>query len=190
MWKKTAKESESEAFIDTNIDLQEPIGGPNLSWSDSPAVKVNPGFNDKGSGSRSETSAIAAIGASIMIKGELTGEEDLVIQGCVEGTIHFKQHHVTVGKNGRIKAEVHAKGISIEGEVEGNLFAEEFVRIQKEGHVKGDIFSPKVALEEGCRFKGGIKMESVPANTVTQRKVVADRVTSKMPTFSDDAVTE
>jgi len=102
----------------------------------------------------------AVIGPSITIKGDLSGEEDLVIQGRVEGTIHVKQFDVTVGKNGRIKADIYAKSIKVEGEVHGNLYGQEQIVIRKTGHVQGNISAPNVALEEGCRFKGSVDMES------------------------------
>ncbi len=110
----------------------------------------------------------AVIGSSITIKGDLTGEEDLVIQGKVEGTIRLNQYNVTVGKNGRIKADIYAKGIKIDGEVDGNLYGEEQVVIRKTGHVRGNIKAPKVGMEEGCRFKGSVEMDAVPAKKETK----------------------
>lgn len=111
----------------------------------------------------------AVIGSSISIKGDLTGEEDLLIQGKVEGTIRLNQYNVTVGKNGTIKADIFAKGIQVDGEVEGNLNGEDHVIIRKTGHVSGHIRAPKVGLEEGCRFKGSIEMDCVAAKKETKQ---------------------
>lgn len=105
----------------------------------------------------------ATIGASITIKGDLVGEEDLVIQGRVEGMIKLKQNSVIVGKEGRISADIHSKSIIIEGQVDGDLIASEHVQIRSSGSVNGNIVAPRVALEDGCTFKGTIDMTSRPA---------------------------
>ncbi len=100
------------------------------------------------------------IGASISINGDLSGEEDLVVQGQVSGTISFPDHSVTIGKQGRAQADVFGKVISVEGEVEGNLFGEERIVIRESGNVRGDLHAPQVILEEGCKFKGSIDMDA------------------------------
>lgn len=101
----------------------------------------------------------AMIGASIRIKGELSGEEDLVIQGHVEGTIEVKKNNLTVGAQGSVKANVRAKIISVEGKVEGDLLGEERIVIKQSGDVRGNIIAPRVSLEDGAKFKGSIDME-------------------------------
>ncbi len=111
----------------------------------------------------------ALIGASISIKGELSGEEDLVVQGKVSGTISFSDHGVTIGKQGRAQADVYGKVISIEGDVEGNLFGEDRIVIRQSGNVRGDLHAPQVILEEGCKFKGSIDMEA-PATPSKPRR--------------------
>ena len=105
------------------------------------------------------TSERATIGPSIFIKGDLSGEEDLVIEGRVEGKVDLKQHNVTVGKNGRVKADVFGRVVTVEGEVDGNVFAQEQAIVRQSGAVRGNITSPRVILEDGSRFKGSIDME-------------------------------
>jgi len=102
----------------------------------------------------------AIIGSSIFIKGEISGEEDLVVQGQVEGRIELRQHNVTVGKNGRVKADIWGKIISVEGEVHGNIFGEEKIVIRSSGVLHGNITAPRVTLEDGSKFKGSIDMDS------------------------------
>ncbi len=102
----------------------------------------------------------ATIGASILIQGDLKGEEDLLIQGRVEGRIELKKYNLTVGDKGRVKADINARIISVEGEVEGNLFAEEKIIVRKSGKVKGNLVAPRVGLEDGSTFKGSIDMDS------------------------------
>ncbi len=100
----------------------------------------------------------ALIGRSIIIKGELSGEEDLIIQGRVEGKIDLKKNHVTVGRNGQIKADIWGKFISIEGEVQGNLFGNEEIVVRETAVIRGNIRTPRFSLEDGARFKGSIDM--------------------------------
>ena len=102
----------------------------------------------------------ATIGASIFIKGDLSGEEDLVIEGRVEGKVDLKQNNVTVGKNGKVKADVFGKVVTIEGEVTGNVFAREQAILRQSGAISGNIQAPRVILEDGSRFKGSIDMEA------------------------------
>lgn len=102
----------------------------------------------------------ATIGPSIFIKGDLTGDEDLVIEGRVEGKVDLKQNNVTVGKNGRVKADVYGQVVTIEGEVDGNVFAREQAILRQAGAIRGNITAPRVILEDGSRFKGSIDMES------------------------------
>jgi cytoskeletal protein CcmA (bactofilin family) len=101
----------------------------------------------------------ATIGPSITIKGELIGDEDLLIQGRVEGRVDLRKHNITVGKSGRIKADLFGQCIHIEGEVEGNLFGDEQVVVRQSGVVHGNITAPRVSLEDGSKFKGSIDME-------------------------------
>jgi len=101
----------------------------------------------------------AIIGPSITIKGDVTGEEDLVIQGRVEGKVDLAQHNVTVGANGRIKANIIGRSVIVEGEVEGDLLAEEQISVRKSGKVRGNVTAPRVTIEDGAMFKGSIDME-------------------------------
>jgi cytoskeletal protein CcmA (bactofilin family) len=102
---------------------------------------------------------VASIGSTIHVKGDITGDENLVIDGTVEGTITLKEYNLHVGKNGRLKADVFAKSIRIEGRVEGNLQAEEQVLLRASGVVRGNISSPRLTMEDGCSFKGSVDME-------------------------------
>ncbi len=98
----------------------------------------------------------SVIGSSSSIKGELSGEEDVMIQGRVEGKIDLKKNNVTVGRNGQIKGDIYGKIISIEGEVQGNLFGEENIVIRESGVVHGNMRTPRFSLEDGANFKGSI----------------------------------
>ncbi len=99
------------------------------------------------------------IGGSIVVRGEISGEEDLLVEGRVEGKIDLRQNAVTIGLKGQLVAEIHARAILIDGEVEGNLTAEEQIIVRKSGRVHGDLCAPRVTIEDGARFKGSIDME-------------------------------
>jgi cytoskeletal protein CcmA (bactofilin family) len=102
----------------------------------------------------------AAIGPSISIVGDLTGDEDLTILGRVQGKIELPQHTVTVGDSGRVNADIHAKVVSVAGEVHGNLFAGEQILIRKTATMLGNLTAPRVGLEDGCCFRGSVDMEA------------------------------
>jgi cytoskeletal protein CcmA (bactofilin family) len=99
------------------------------------------------------------IGKSVVIKGELNGSEDLTIEGQVEGKIELKDHVLTIGPNGKIKAQVFAKAVIVLGEVNGNVTASEKVDIRDGGSVDGDIIAPRVAIAEGAHFRGSVDMQ-------------------------------
>ena len=100
----------------------------------------------------------AIIGRSITIHGEVTGDEDLLIQGRVEGSVHLKEHSITVGPDGEVKASIIGRVVTVEGRVEGNLTADERVVLQSSAWVQGDIAAPRLVLEDGARFRGGVDM--------------------------------
>jgi cytoskeletal protein CcmA (bactofilin family) len=93
------------------------------------------------------------------LRGELQGEEDVVLQGRIEGKVDFAQHTVTIGKEGRLKANVKARVVVVEGEIEGDLVCGEQILIRRSGAVKGNLVAPRVTLEDGCKFKGAIDMD-------------------------------
>jgi cytoskeletal protein CcmA (bactofilin family) len=101
---------------------------------------------------------VVNIGKSVVIKGELNGSEDLTIEGHVEGKIELRDHVLTIGPNGRIKAQLYAKSVVVLGEVIGNVTATEKVDIRENGSVEGDITSPRVAIAEGAHFRGSVDM--------------------------------
>jgi cytoskeletal protein CcmA (bactofilin family) len=138
MWKK----SESEEFN------PQPI----------PAPQVQPPPAHRNPAPLSHSKEHAVIGPTIAIKGDLTGDEDLVIEGRVEGKIELLRHSVTIGKSGTIKADIYGRTITVEGTVEGNLYGDEQLIVRNSGTVRGNIVAPRVALEDGSNFKGNIDM--------------------------------
>ena len=103
--------------------------------------------------------SIVNIGQSVEIKGTLPGNEDLTIEGMVDGKIMVKGHSLTIGANGRITAEVHAKTVVVVGQVVGNITADDKVEIAPSGSVEGDVRAPRVAIADGAKFRGSIDMD-------------------------------
>ena len=103
------------------------------------------------------------VGKSVVFKGELSGSEDLVVEGTVEGKIELREHVLTVGSHGKVKAEVFAKIVIVLGEVVGNITASEKVELRESGSVDGDITAPRVGIAEGAHLRGSVDMQKKPA---------------------------
>jgi cytoskeletal protein CcmA (bactofilin family) len=106
----------------------------------------------------------ARIGSSLSFKGELYGEEDLLIEGRVEGRIVIKKGGVTIGEKGRVEADIEATSIHVAGSVKGDLSGADRVVLLETGRLEGNIKAKSVTLENGCRFRGSIDMESDAAS--------------------------
>jgi cytoskeletal protein CcmA (bactofilin family) len=108
------------------------------------------------------TGEFAHIGKSVVIKGELSGSEDLYVDGNVEGTIELNNNSLIVGPNGIVKASVSAKGVVIQGKVDGTVKASERVELRKTAVMSGDVIAQRVAIEEGAFFHGKIDIQREP----------------------------
>ena len=117
------------------------------------------------------------IGPTINIKGDVTGDENLVIEGTVEGKVDLGSKDVTIGASGKVKANIFASVIKVEGEVQGDMTGAEKVVISKTGMVQGNIEAPRVTLEDGAKFKGSIDMD--PAGKATSESPVTSINASK-----------
>ncbi len=152
MWKKTGdEETQSETSVmssETRIDSS-PSGG------------------------RPSTRQAASIGPSIQIKGDISGNEDLVVHGKVEGTLSLSKNNVVVGSDGIVQANVNAMSISVEGKVVGDLTASERIVITSSGRVQGNIKAPRVVLEDGAKFKGSVEMEMAESQTAAKPKATS-----------------
>jgi cytoskeletal protein CcmA (bactofilin family) len=115
----------------------------------------------------------AMIGKTITIKGDITGDENLVIEGRVDGTIHLKGNDLTVGQSGKVMANLTANVVRIDGEVNGDIVGVEKVVITKTGKVQGNIVGPRVTLEDGAKFKGSIDMDPSGSERTAPKPVSA-----------------
>ncbi len=122
---------------------------------------------------------MAHIGESISIQGGLSGEEDLVIDGKVEGKVQLPGNHLTIGQSGIVKADVHAKQVSVVGRVHGNVHASERVEIESTGVVEGDVKAPRLVVQEGAVLNGSIEMSGDAARAGAQPQPAADAPAAK-----------
>jgi cytoskeletal protein CcmA (bactofilin family) len=131
----------------------------------------------------------AVIGASINIDGDVRGDEDLLIEGEVSGTVQLKNNSLTIGPQGKVRADVYAHSIYVDGYLEGDLFGSERVHIRKSAQVKGNVTSPRVSVEDGAKFKGAIEMDPQAAqNIVGNRMGTAPRSAPPQPAQPKPAV--
>ncbi len=137
MFEKRKENAHSEPEIGSS-------SGPGANWTPSET------FNTRNA---------AVIGSTIKIKGEVSGDENLLIEGNVVGSIALKGHDLTIGQNGTVEADLSAKTVKVEGQVTGDVQGEEKVVITQTGKVRGNITAPRVTLEDGAKFKGAIDMD-------------------------------
>jgi cytoskeletal protein CcmA (bactofilin family) len=130
--------------------------------------------------------SLATIGSTIYIKGDLSGEEGLVIQGHVEGTINLQQSNLIIGQEGKVFATIRANTITIEGSLMGDVNGEERVIVKKTGNVQGNITAPKVSLEEGAKFKGCMDMDYISTASPASPKVAASASVVKLDTSASN----
>ncbi len=135
------------------------------------------------------------IGASIHIDGDVRGEEDLLIEGEVNGTVQLKNNSLTIGPQGKVRADVYAHSVYVDGYLEGDLYGSERVHIRKSAQVRGNVTSPRVSLEDGAKFKGSIEMDpqavqASSASRAAQKPAVASNgkpATPGAPKFDNPA---
>ena len=161
MWKR--KEENEPVVKPAGVPSAVPgdNSGVNPVMKEATAVSSTPQERrpEMGSGHEAPKSAAAHIGKSVLVKGELSGSEDLYIDGQVEGTIELREHNLTVGPNGRVDANVNAKEVVLLGTLKGNIRAAERVEIRKSGSLIGDLVAARVTIEDGAYFKGSIDIQ-------------------------------
>ncbi len=148
MFKKTDADDESEIASSPRIGETRPVRSKNVS----------------------------VIGPTLVIKGELSADEDLVIEGRIEGTIAHHKKNLTVGKQGRVKADIHASSVIIEGQLVGDIHSDGVVSLAKGADVKGDIFCARIVMQDGARFAGKIDMGERPKIVVAKKPVQVEAV--------------
>jgi cytoskeletal protein CcmA (bactofilin family) len=156
MWKSRKPEEERESFLAPKKESFVTQKEEKTMSAFEERKPLEHRFEPKNNSTMEE---VINIGKSVFIKGELTGDEDLTIEGRVEGRIELKDHNLVIGPNGKISAEVNAKNVTVIGSVVGNISATEVVEIKSSGSVMGDIRSVRVSIADGAHFKGSVDMQ-------------------------------
>lgn len=177
MWKSSRREDE----------IMTPTSEPNTIGSPTTPAAVAPLRTAEPVRESARSSEIATIGKSVVVKGELSGSEDLVVDGEVEGSIALRGQSLTIGPNGRVRANIEARNVILHGRVDGDIHASERVELRKSASLSGDITTARISIEDGAFFKGTIdiqkpepapKMEPRP-QTTTAAAVPAPSVSSQ-----------
>ena len=124
---------------------------------------------------------VLVIGSTLVIKGELSADEDLIIEGQIEGTIAHHKKKLTVGKQGRVKADIHATSVIIEGQLVGDIRSDGIVTLAKGADVRGNIYCGRIVMADGARFKGKIDMENRPRSKCRKNLCRQNPYTQKNP---------
>jgi cytoskeletal protein CcmA (bactofilin family) len=144
MWTKqqTVTETPVAPPVQTATSPVVPFGAPSTSRTGNSTVRN-----------------LARLGSSLQIKGQITGTEDLQIDGKVEGAISLRGHQLTVGSTAQLNSEIHASEVVVYGKVIGNLHARDRVDVKTDGSVVGDISTARISIEDGAHFKGRIEID-------------------------------
>lgn len=152
---------------------------PSTEKADNPMMETNQKPPIAGGAGQHHT----YLGGSVVLKGELTADEDLTIEGQFEGSVNLQGHCVTVGQHGQVKADITARQVAVSGKLNGKVNAQEKIEIRRTGNVVGDLVSAGVAIEEGAYFKGSIEIlrdedkssgrTPLPAPTILRAKAEA-----------------
>jgi cytoskeletal protein CcmA (bactofilin family) len=155
MWKSSRKEDES-----TNLGNEPATSGYQVSPSPIAPLRATEPSRDT-----ARSSEVATIGKSVVVKGELSGSEDLVVDGEVEGSIALRGQSLTIGPNGRVRANVEARNVILHGRVDGDIHASERVELRKSASLSGDITTARISIEDGAFFKGTIDIQKPEPGT-------------------------
>lgn len=136
---------------------------PNYSTAPVPPAQATPAASQTANyatrPSAPSARSVACLGETIEIKGKISGEEDLQVDGKVEGPISLQGQRLTVGRMGKLNSEVSAREVVVYGNVHGNVRASDRVEIKKDGSVTGDVITARISIEDGAFFKGRIEIE-------------------------------
>src|SRR5467141_210122 len=141
-----------------NLQTNQPSKPASATWEDKPAMSTD-AMRPLGA---TADRATARLGASLHVKGEISGNEDLLIDGSVEGLITLDERKLTVGPSAKVTADIIAREVVVYGNVKGNLRAKDRIEIKKDGSVNGDLTTSRIMIEDGAYFKGSIEIDKTP----------------------------
>lgn len=155
MLKKTSFNDPGSPGAHTNKESSPTIIKSNVTGSEEARVSIAAKNEDI---PRVRPKSVSVFGSSLRFRGELSADEEIIIQGIVEGTIAHHKKNVTIGKQGRVYALIHANSVTIEGRVDGDIHGDEFVLMTNGSEVNGNIYCPRIRMEDGAKFNGTIQM--------------------------------
>jgi len=141
-----------------NLQTNQPPKHAPTAWEDKPAMSTD-AMRPLGA---TTDRATARLGVSLHVKGEISGNEDLLIDGSVEGLIQLDERKLTVGPSAKVTADIIAREVVVYGNVKGNLRAKDRIEIKKDGSVNGDLTTSRIMIEDGAYFKGSIEIDKSP----------------------------
>jgi cytoskeletal protein CcmA (bactofilin family) len=158
-------DKKTDAPAKSPLPQQQPQASPR-STASTETVQVFPGEAKKMApidstypATSSSSSGIARLGATLHVKGEITGNEDLHIDGTVEGLVQLEDRKLTIGASAKVTADIIAREVVVYGNVKGNLRARDRIEIKKDGSVVGDLTTARIMIEDGAYFKGSIEID-------------------------------
>ena len=162
MWGNTKKpetpqaaQPEAKSFAANQQNLNQAPKPAPATWEGTNAMSTDAMRPLGATGDR----ATARLGASLHVKGEITGSEDLLVDGSVEGLIQLDERKLTVGATAKLTADIIAREVVVYGSVKGNLRAKDRIEIKKDGSVNGDLTTARISIEDGAYFKGSIEID-------------------------------
>jgi cytoskeletal protein CcmA (bactofilin family) len=138
-----------------NLHSNQPPKHAPATWEDKPAMSTD-AMRPLGA---TADRASARLGASLHVKGEISGNEDLLIDGTVEGLVQLDERKLTIGASAKVTADIIAREVVVYGNVKGNLRAKDRIEIKKDGSVNGDLTTARIMIEDGAYFKGSIEID-------------------------------
>ena len=168
MWK--ARPEDNHPMTPNTPQSAQPASSTRAAASPSSSPVAAPKETPKPAPSHADRADVGHIGKSVVIRGELTGNEDLYLDGDIEGTIDLRDHKLVIGPNGKIKAGITAREVVVHGRLEGNITATDRVELKKSCTLIGDVSTQRIIIEDGAFFKGAIDIKE---SSSSQRKPVA-----------------
>lgn len=156
-----------------------PSGSSSMPATPAPPRPVEP---SRGGDALRGGSEVATIGKSVVVKGELSGSEDLIVDGEVEGSIALRGQTLTIGPNGRVRANIEARNVIVHGRVNGDIHASERVELRKTASLAGDISTARISIDDGAFFKGGIDIQKPEPSTKPEAKPQATAAAAPVST--------
>jgi cytoskeletal protein CcmA (bactofilin family) len=152
-----AVQPQPEPIISKSVNpiINQPPKPAPATWEEKPAMSTDAMRPLSATSDRSS----ARLGSSLHVKGEISGSEDLLIDGSVEGLIQLDERKLTVGATAKVTADIIAREVVVYGTVKGNLRAKDRIEIKKDGSVNGDLTTSRIMIEDGAYFKGSIEID-------------------------------